>query len=303
MAKARIGGRVVNVNLLQRRTNRQGQTQVWNGLAWQTLQGTPTPFVSNQQQNAQTNKMSTGGDDTATKWATNTDASMRILRAQMGQTGNEAGYAKQQFRDNRSLVKNDSTWSYVDSARSYLINNGLNNNFGSVTDGYMTGNSWNQYRNGYGIERAKSAVRAIDAGMKPLPKDMRLVRYEDSHAIQNFLGKDSKLTMRDLRGMSKSELESAFIGRGRETKQYLSASWRMDTSSSRDAAYDSKEFAIEYTVKKGTHAIITNNVKEHEALIGRGYGQRVTGVRRTSKGQVILSVEISPNDRKSYYKI
>lgn len=234
--------------------------------------------------------------DTPMDWANQTDSAMRILRAQMKQTGDEAGLPRRYMGDPRS--------TYIQTSKSYLINNALRNGMKSLTQGYMTAGAQNWINQGYKMSDAIKTIRSIDTGMKPLPKDMRFVRFESNDTtIKAFLGDNTRLTNSSLQRMTDAELNKVFAGRTRTSKTYVSTSWYMDKNSQRDRKYLSQPYSIEYTIKSGVHAVVTNNIGEHEALIGRGYDEVCTGARRTANGQIVFSVEITPKKRSGYYKV
>lgn len=233
--------------------------------------------------------------DDQNEWANITDTEARILRRSMGQTGDEAGRVRQYMGDNGT--------TYVTTSKSYLVNNALNSDMQSLTNGYMgdTGNAWhwiNHY--GYNMNTAKNAVRSIDNGMKPLSKDINVVRYENEFSPKTIA--NGKYTLAQLRKMTNAELQQALVGEYRDTKSYLSTSWRMDKTAQRDRQYMASPVRIEYTVRKGTQAVVTNNMTEHEILVGRGYRQQIFGARKDGN-QIVIQMEITPTKRPAYYKV
>jgi hypothetical protein len=230
-------------------------------------------------------------------FADHSDTQMMMLRTMMGQTGDEAGQNRRFQGDPRSI--------YVQTSKSYLVNQALESDMKSLTNPFIQQNNGAMHwiRTGYTMNDATQAIRSIDAGMKPTTQDLRLVRYESDRAFSTLLGKQLTASeIRSIQGMSDSQLQTMFVGRDRTSKGYLSTSWRMDTNSARDRQYMSSPVSFEYTTRAGVHAIVTNNLGEHEALIGRGYRQTVTGVRREGK-QIVFSVTLDPNNRSGYYKV
>lgn len=230
-------------------------------------------------------------------FADQSDTQMTMLRMMMGQTGDEAGQNRRFQGDPRSI--------YVQTSKSYLVNQALESNMTSLTNPFIQQNNGAMHwiRTGYNMNDAQQAIRSIDAGMKPTTQNLRLVRYESESAFSDLLGK--QLTageIRNIQGASEAQLQKMFVGRDRTSKRYLSTSWRMDVTSQRDRQYMASPVAFEYTTKPGVHAIVTNNLGEHEALLGRGYKQKVSGVRREGK-QIIFSVTLDPNDRSGYYTV
>ena len=230
-------------------------------------------------------------------FADQSDTQMQMLRMMMGQTGDEAGQNRRFQGDPRSI--------YVQTSKSYLVNQALESNMTSLTNPFIQQNNGAMHwiRTGYGMNDATNAIRSIDAGMKPITQNLRLVRYENERAFSSLLQKDLTASeIRSIQGMSEAQLNTMFVGRDRTSKGYLSTSWRMDATTQRDRQYMSSPVAFEYTTKAGVHAIVTNNLGEHETLIGRGYKQTVSGVRREGN-QIIFSVTLDPNNRTGYYKV
>lgn len=230
-------------------------------------------------------------------FADQSDTQMAMLRMMMGQTGDEAGMNRRFMGDPRS--------TYVQTSKSYLVNQALESNLTTLTNPFIQQDkgAMNWLRKGYNMNDATQTIRSIDAGMKPTTQNLRLVRYENERAFSTLLGRNvTAAEVRQLQGMSEAQLNKMFVGRDRTSKGYLSTSWRMDTSSQRDRQYMSSPVAFEYTASAGIHAVITNNTGEHEALVGRGYTQRVTGVRKEGK-QIVFSVTLDPNNRSGYYKV
>lgn len=230
-------------------------------------------------------------------FADQSDTQMDMLRRMMGQTGDEAGLNRRFKGDPRSI--------YVQTSKSYLVNQALDSNLQSLTNPFIKQDNGAMHwiRTGYNMNDATQTIRTIDAGMKPVTQNLRLVRYENERAFSTLLGRQLTASeAKNIQGMSDAQLNKLFVGTERTSKGYLSTSWRMDANSARDRQYMSSPVSFEYTTKPGTHAIITNNIGEHEALIGRGYTQKVTGVRREGK-QIVFSVTLDPNSRTGYYKV
>ena len=230
-------------------------------------------------------------------FADQSDTQMTMLRRMMGQTGDEAGLNRRFKGDPRSI--------YVQTSKSYLVNQALESNMTTLTNPFIQQDNGAMHwiRTGYNMNEARQTVLSIDAGMKPVTQNLRLVRYENERAFSTLVGKDLTASeIKGIQGMTDAQLSKLFVGRERTNKSYLSTSWRMDATSQRDRQYMSSPVAFEYTTKPGVHAVITNNVGEHEALIGRGYTQRISGVRREGK-QIVFSVTLDPNNRSGYYKV
>ena len=230
-------------------------------------------------------------------FADQSDTQMTMLRMMMGQTGDEAGLNRRFQGDPRSI--------YVQTSKSYLVNQALESNMTSLTNPFIQQNSGAMHwiKTGYNMNDATQTIRSIDAGMKPITQNLRLVRYENERAFSTLLGRNVTASeIKSIQGMSDAQLNALFAGTHRTSKGYLSTSWRMDATTQRDRQYMSSPVAFEYTTRAGVHAIVTNNTGEHETLIGRGYTQKISGVRREGK-QIVFSVTLEPNSRSGYYTV
>lgn len=276
MYKRRIGGRVTYIG-----------KAAWLALKNAVPTAGPVPTPSVRQMPGSTDI------DPQTQWADMTDPEARILRASMKQTGDEAGRPRRYMGDPNGV--------YIQTSKSYLINNALRNGMTSITDGYMTDGAWHWVNMGYTLNDAKNAVRSIDSGMKPLTKAIKVERYEGLSAINTLLQQQG-LSVSRLRGMSQQQIDDLLVGKSRPSKTYVSTSWRMDNTQ-RDQRYKSSPVKIEYTLGKGVDAIVTNNVGEHEIVAGRGYRETIVGAKFSPSGQLILRVNINANDRPDWYKV
>lgn len=262
-----------------------------------------------QNQQSQQNQQNSNEDDYYS-WAQNGDNAMALLQRQLGQTGNEAGPKRNGPADDASI--------YIQTSKAYIINNFLRSD-GQKLDTYLGadkgGAHWlrphSERLNGVytgrtapPLTKAKVVdyIRHIDKGMKPLGKDLKALRYENGVKLaQEFLGKD--ISIQRLMKMSDSELKTAFIGQTRENSTYSSVGWRIDKGSNWDKNFGrDKPVVIKYTLKKGTDVIKTNNITEHEILMGRGYVERVTDASFShdamGRAKLVLTVEVDPSKRK-----
>lgn len=274
MPKVRMGGRVVYVPVT--RVNM-------------------APPATNVRQQAGTTTI-----DESAPWADATDTEMRILRASMGQTGDEAGKARK--------YQGDPDATYIQTSKSYLINNYLRN--GDITDGYMTDGSWH-WVDGYWDSKgnytkytnqtAEQAIRGIDAGMKPLTKDIKTERYEGLSGLASY-NNGKSITSAQLQSMTQSQLDNMFVGKQADNPAYISASWRMDPTSARDRNYMREPVKKEYTFFKGTKAVVTNNITEHEVLADRGYREECVAVKMVN-GQLVMRIEVRPENQQAWRKV
>jgi len=288
MAKGNTGGRSGNIGAIPNPVNAAVPPPPAGGAAaWQFVNGIPVPPTIN------TPSASSNSD-----WADMTDTGAALLRRQMGQTGDEAGLAR--------AYRGDPRTTYIQTSKSYLVNNALNSDMTSIVNGYLPDTAKHWLRTGYTINDARSTIQSIDKGMKPLTQDVKLVRYAGEgdggkYAIEAITGK-AGLGIADLKKMSPKKLNDMFAGKSSDVKAYSSMSWRMDKTAARDRQYMSLPVKYEYSVQAGTHAVVTNNIGEHEVVVGRGYTHYCTGARMEGN-QLVLSFSIAKDKRPAYYKV
>lgn len=215
---------------------------------------------------------------------------VKALQQQMGQTGDEAGLVHPQFFSQKL---------YVATSKSYNINYYLN------SDGKSIDSPISNWQNlGYTKNMVKNDIAKIDSGMKPLPRDIHLTRYVNASALSNMLGSsgidDKNIGSIVSRMKSESNFMNAFQKRLTTTdytaKAYTSASYVRA-----HGTFDSMPIRLNIVAKKGTNAIVTNNHREHEIVLGRGQAYKFKGARvesviptstRTRMDQLVIDVEI-----------
>lgn len=214
----------------------------------------------------------------------------RRLQEEMGQTGDEAGRVDVPPRQKL----------YVGTSKSFNINAYLNSDGETI---HSEHSDWDTL--GYDRSDIRRAISTIDAGMKPLSRDISVVRFVDSDALGKMLGMEeisgrrgflnllSRLQSDD--GM-KRNFTDMLRGVDYVHKAYTSTSYTKDHPS-----YNDRDIKLNIVAKRGSSAIVTNNDAEHEILLGRGAKYNFTGNYRvetvtTSDGrrkkQLVLDVEI-----------
>ena len=234
-----------------------------------------------------------GPTDHDPNWAHMTVQENRQLQRRMGQTGNEAGLTG--VRPSQKL--------YVGTSKSYNINKFLNTDMQDMKhpdsnwdDPNMVG-SWNALTPG----KVKQMIRDIDSGMKPIPVAVNATRVETSGMTLSTFGLDN-YKISDIMKMDQGQLDQLFTGRIRYNKGYTSMAH--NESGIKFAA--KSDVCIEYTLKSGTKVIQTNNLAEHETILGRGYAQKATAARignAFGKKMLIINVTVIPQDQSGWYKV
>lgn len=230
--------------------------------------------------------------------ATITDANFASLRRAMGQTGEEAGH-----------LGNKLDRTYIGTGRSYNINQYLR------TDGkeYKTDQSkfWN---NRITPEQIRRDIHKIDAGMRGLPQDTMLFRFERG----DMLG--GALAQAGLPGYDRNNIGSLIASLKNDPSklqtfsnilkgmQYTNKGYSSLTYEGSHPGFGAYDVQFRIVARAGTNAIATINTKEHEVLGGHHLGYTFTGgvqikhrtgyvtdfktMRRTKfdKDQIILDV-------------
>ena len=202
----------------------------------------------------------------------------------MGQTGYEAG-------DPNASPDNKV---YVKTSKAFNVNAYLRSGERSVHD--TSGNSQWEYL-GYTTADAARAVQQIDAGMKPLPEDIRLTRFVGGDALGAMLG-NPRITRanvgRIIQSLStpqgQAKFAAALVGADYTERAYTSATYLQS-----HPAFDTRQVRLNIVGRRGTPAIVTSNHAEHEVLLGRNARYEFTGgfrVTLTPKGVAQLEIDV-----------
>lgn len=188
------------------------------------------------------------------------------LQQEMGQSGDEAG--------KYNLDKGSNKKMYVNCSKSFDINYYLNT--GKVGSPQST---WTTSA-GYSESDIKADIAKMDKGMKPLSESIMGYKYADGNALGKMLGMETinNANIQNLMNTLQTDkvAQSDFATRLKETdythKGYTSMSYLPEHST-----YDSLPVRIDYVMRKGTNAIVTNNKPEHEIIGARGSKYNFTG--------------------------
>lgn len=237
-----------------------------------------------------------GPTDHDPNWAHMTVQENQQLQRRMGQTGNEAGLVGSQGARPSQKI-------YVGTSKSFNINKALNTDMQDMhhpdsdwDDPRMVG-SWNVLT----MDKIRQSVRTIDAGMKPLPIALNATRVETSGMTLSTFGLDN-YKIGDIMKMDQGTLDQLFTGRIRYNKGYTS----MAHNEKGIKFAPKSDVCVEYTLKSGTKVIQTNNLAEHETILGRGYAQKATSARignAFGKKMLIINVTVIPQDQSGWYKV
>ena len=212
------------------------------------------------------------------------NAQIKELQNQMGQTGNEAGDAN----------TNPTNKLYVNSGKSFNINAYLNSDGDSIVSPYT---DWDNY---ISTNWVKNAIETIDKGVKPLPTSVNVSRFVDADSLGYILGNtgfnsgnfNSLLNSLQSDKSAGKDFTTALQNTNYTHKGYTSTTYVGDHGS-----YGDRDIRLNMVMRAGTPAIVTNNHAEHEILGGRNLNYHFTGgwrVETTSSGkkQLVLDVYV-----------
>lgn len=204
------------------------------------------------------------------------------LQVEMGQTGFEAGDPNES--PNGKL--------YVNTGKSWVINTYLNSD-GKTMDTPNT--DWDDLVSESWV---KDAIKKIDAGMKPMSQSVQTSRFLSANAASKMLGiqiTDNFINaLAEGKGVGAKELKKNFAdmlgGLDYTHKAYTST-----TYSGKHGSYDKYPVKLNMVIKKGTDAIVTNNHKEYEIVVGRNKKYNFTKkfhVESLSNGKKQLVIDV-----------
>lgn len=180
-------------------------------------------------------------------------AEAQDLRRQMGQTGDEG----------RGFVATSRSWNINAFWRGELD---FNNRSG-----------WNM-----GENEIRATTARLDAAMKPLPKSINTVRFVDEKFLSS-LGLEPRVGR---------QTEGAVRGFIRGGGTLTTPAFTSVSTNVRQNVFTGRPIKLNITAKKGTKAIITNNISESEIVLGRNQRWKITGVRQ-SGNRLEMDVTIS----------
>lgn len=211
------------------------------------------------------------------------NAQVAQIQRQMGQTGDEAG----------KVGVSPFQKTYVGTSKSYNINQYLMTSGKSLK---ARGSQWDTL--GFTKADARNTIKAMDAGMKPLPDNYKVNRFVYPEQLKQMIGGNfSDTNMGAIISALKSGDASTVTMFNNLLKgaQYVHKAYTSTTYLDKHPSFDLRQIRLRGVAKKGTKAIVTNNHQETEIILGRKLKYNFTGnweVVRTSKGveQLILDV-------------
>ena len=193
-------------------------------------------------------------------------AKVKELQGAMGQTGDEAG------KYNLSKGSNDKM--YVNCSKSFDINYYLNTGLVGSPQSTWTTSA------GYSESNIKSDIAKMDKGMKPLSESIMGYKYADGNALGKMLGMETinNSNIQSLMNTLQTDkvAQQDFKTRLQETdythKGYTSMSYLPE-----HGTYDNLPVRLDFVMRQGTNAIVTNNKPEHEIIGHRDSKYNYTG--------------------------
>ena len=213
-----------------------------------------------------------------------TQADVKTLQQEMGQNGYEAGDPNA-YPNTRKL--------YVNTSKSFNINAYLNSDGQTI---HHPASQWDTVM-GYSERMVKNDIAKIDAGMKPLSRDLQLYRFVDAEALGRMVGapniKDSTINVLIQQIKTNSAVRDSF-GAGLKTVDYTQKAYTSTTYEASHGTYDQYPVMLRMVARKGTDAIVTNNHAEHEILLGSKKKYNFTGrvSVRTHNGRDQLVIDV-----------
>ena len=194
------------------------------------------------------------------------DAQIKALQNEMGQTGDEAG--------KYNLPKGSNQKMYVNCSKSFDINYFLaTGKVGSPQSTWTTSAGYDKYD-------IQNDISKMDNGMKPLSQAVMGYKYADGATLGRMLGMDTinnsniQSLMNTLQ--SDSVAKQDFITRLKET-DYTHPGYTSITYLPEHSTYDNSPVRLDFVMRQGSNAIVTNNKPEHEIIGARGAKYNLTG--------------------------
>lgn len=191
----------------------------------------------------------------------------RQLQIEMGQTGDEAGRS--------DLPRGSGELLYVKTSKAFNINAYLNSDGETI---HSEHSSWDETGR-YGRKDVEAAIKQIDAGMKPLTRDLQLTRFISYDSMKHMFGLpmsrsqfNTLLNNLETNPTAQRSFKDMLMDTDYTHKGYSSTTYTKDHES-----FGSRDIRLNVVMRKGTNAIITNNDAEHEILGGRGLKYNFTG--------------------------
>lgn len=205
------------------------------------------------------------------------------LQSDMGQNGNEAG--------NPNASPNSKI--YANTGKAFNINVYLNTDGKSITS---PDSNWNGL---VSTPFIKDAVKKIDSGMKPLTESVKVTRFVDGDALGYILphsGITSGNIGKLINKLESGEISSSDFSKSLQGANYTHKAYTSTTYVNQHGSYGNRDIKLNMVLQKGTPAIITNNIKEHEILAGRNLKYNFTGnysiEKVGNKKQLVIDVYI-----------
>lgn len=177
----------------------------------------------------------------------------QAMRRQMGQTGRECD-------------------GFVQTSRSWNINAFLRGD-----PDFNDASMWQMSE-----REIRETTARLDAGMKPLPKSIKTVRFVDGFFLEG-IGLDGRIGNRTV---------SAVRRRFQSDKTLTTPAFTSVSTNVRQNVFTNRPVRLNITVKKGAKALITTNQQESEIVLGRNQKWTFTGARQTGQGRIEMDFTI-----------
>jgi len=190
---------------------------------------------------------------------------VKEMQNAMGQTGDEAG----------KINVSSSNKLYVNTAKSMCINLYLNTD-GATYDskhtdwGHLISEGW-----------VKDAIKKLDKGMKPLSESVMGYKFVSPEGFSKMTGLEVNEknigTLINLMETDKSTQQKT--NQLLQNLDYTNKGYTSMTYLPEHGSYDNMPIRLNFVMRKGSGAIVTNNHPEHEIVGARGAKYNFTGAR------------------------
>lgn len=170
----------------------------------------------------------------------------QALMHQMGQNGSEGQ-------------------DYVNTSQAYIVNRYLRNG-GDMVDAHKATPNWSW------ITKAdvQQTIQRMDKQMKPLPRNIQGVRFVGPDFLKNC-------GLPPTANANAAKQLQQRIQAGKDT--FIDPAYTSFSTDAKSNVFTAKAIRINYSIGKGTKAIMTANKTESEGVLARGIQQRMTGAR------------------------
>ena len=143
------------------------------------------------------------------------------------------------------------------------------------------------------VQETLKTIDAMDRNMKPLNKNIRVVRLADNeylHAVLNACGVNTNGIWGKLRDADTlANIKSKIVGAKIFEHGYMSTTYNLSLD---DSAFRGRPVKLDMDVSKGTKAMFSPTNDESEMVLARKSGYTIKDVYTDKDGYLVLSVKV-----------